>query len=313
MTLHTPPRTANSVMSAYPGGVSGQKVVLLATGNYPSYSNYLNETFTFSGTDWTNQSASLIDPLGPLPGRTNAVMAYDVADVMLFGGQGGSAASGVLGDTWRYNGLTWVAQSPTVSPFGRYKAAAAYLSGTGVVMFGGENLLYKTLETWIWSGSAWSNVTAANGLNPLARTDHMMAASSTTVLMFGGETTGASLNDTWFYTSAGGWVKQNPTVSPSVRSDACMAYDSTNSIWVMFGGKNAYGYLNETWTYSTVSGWSQVSVPAGTGPSGRIGSQMCFDTTSAKTVMFGGISATSNYPSNETWVFSGSSLTWSQL
>ena len=181
MTTHTPPRCANSVMAADPGASAGSKVVLLNTGNYPSFSSFLNETWTFSGTDWTDTSTSLVNSNGPLPGRSNMCMAYDGANVMMFGGQGDSSASGVLQDTWLWSGTAWTKATPATSPFGRYDAAAAYLSGTGVVMFGGQNLLYRLLETWVWNGTTWAQVTVANGAGPAARAGHVMAASGSII------------------------------------------------------------------------------------------------------------------------------------
>ena len=310
MTVHTPLRCANSVMSAAPNASAGSKVVLLDTGNYPSFSNFLNETWTFSGTDWTNTSSGLVNA-SPLPARINGTMSYDGTNVMLFGGQGGSALTGVLGDTWLWNGTTWSQATPATSPFARYKAESAYLSGTGVVLFGGQSLLGKLLETWIWNGTTWSLVSVANGSSPNARTDHVMAASSSLVVLFGGEGTNQQFNDTWTFNGTT-WTKLAPATSPSVRSGACMSYDSTNSLWVMFGGKNEYGTLNETWTFNGTT-WSQVAVPAGTGPSGRINAQMCWDSQSATTIMFGGISATDSYASDHTWSFNGSTLAWTKL
>jgi len=314
MTTHTPLRCANSVMSGTPAtGFTGQRVVLLDTGNFPSFSSFLNETWVFTGTDWTNLSTTLIDASGPLPGRINGVMSSDGYGVMLFGGQTASSTAGVLEDTWLWNGTTWAVQTPTTVPFGRYGAAATYLAGTGVVMFGGENLLFKTLETWVWNGNtkAWSLVTVANGSSPAARCGHVMAASGSLVLLFGGEGTNSQFNDTWTFNGTT-WTKLTPATSPSVRSDACMSYDTVNNIWVLFGGKNEYNYLDETWTFNGTT-WTQVTVANGTGPEGYIGAQMAFDASSGKTIMFGGISATNNYSENDTWSFDGSALTWTKL
>ena len=304
MTTHTPLRCANSVMAQR----GTHEVVLLDTGNYPSYNDFLNQTWTWNGTDCTNASASLINSGGPLPGRTNSVMAYDGTNIMLFGGQGSTSAVGMLDDTWLWNGTSWSQASLGTFPFSRRKAQAAYLAGTGVVMFGGENLLYRLLETWIWNGSNWSLVSLGNGASPSARINHMMAASSSVVMLFGGETTKSLLNDTWTFNGTS-WTQLTPATSPSVRSDACMSYDSVNGIWVMFGGMNSAGYLNETWAFNGTT-WTQVT---GTQPGARIGAQMCFDTQSGTTLMYGGISAGTNYPSNETWAFNGSTLTWAKL
>lgn len=316
MTTTTPLRCANSVMSAAPTG--GATVVLLDTGNYPSFSSYLNETWTWSGTNWTNTSATLINSNGPLPGRTNFVMCYDGTNVMLYGGQGSSSTTGVLDDTWYWNGTVWAQAAPATVPFGRWGAEAAYIGSNTVVMFGGQNTLYNLLETWTWTGSTkvWAQVTVANGTGPAARVGHMMAGDgATTALLFGGQGTNSQFNDTWTYTTAGGWAQVAVAngAGPSVRSGGCLVYDSHNSKWVMFGGKNEYYYLDETWTFTTGGGWVKVASGNGVGPSGRVGAQMAFDTTSNTTILFGGINATTNYPANDTWAFNGSTLTWTQL
>jgi hypothetical protein len=185
-------------MSAAPTG--GARVVLLDTGNYPSYSSFLNQTWTFSGTDWTNTSATLVNANGPLPGRTNAVMCFDGYNVMLYGGSGSSSTAGVFQDTWTWNGTAWTQQTPVVSPFGRYKAEAAYLAGSGsseqVVMFGGENLGAMLNETWVWNGSTLAWVQTFPVTSPAARVGHAMAASGTQIIMFGGRGTNQQFNHT---------------------------------------------------------------------------------------------------------------------
>jgi hypothetical protein len=308
MTTHTPLRCANSVMAQR----GTHEVVLLDTGNYPSFSNFLNETWTWSGTDWSNTSPNLTNSNGPLPGRINAAMGYDGTNVMLFGGQAGSAAAGLLNDTWVWNGSTWTQLTPATVPFGRYGTGTSNHGSNQVVMFGGQNTLYKLLETWIWNGSSqtWTQVSIANGVGPAARTDHMMAGNlAGTTVLFGGQGTNRQFNDTWTFNGTT-WTQLAPATSPSIRSDAAMAYDSVNSIWVMFGGKNEYYNLLETWTFNGTT-WSQVNVT--TGPSARIGAQMCFDTQSGKTILFGGLNATTSYPANDTWAFNGATLTWTQL
>ena len=303
MTTHTPSRCAFSSMSFAPTG--GAHIVLLDSGSYPFYSNYLNQTWTFSGTDWSNTNAT-----GPTPTRIDAVMAYDGINVMLYGGREASSQIGALGDTWTWDGTVWTKQSPVTSPFPRFKAEAAYISGaSGTFMFGGQSIgTYATLlnETWEWNGTTWSQVVVANGAGPSARIGHAMAASASTAVMFGGKGDNAQFNDTWSFNGTT-WSQLAPTASPSVRSDAVMSYDSTNSLWVLFGGSNEYNYLSETWTFNGTT-WTQRSI--GAGPTGRVGAVMGFDTTTHKTIMFGGVSATNGYPSNHTWSFDGSTFIW---
>jgi hypothetical protein len=518
MTIHTPLRTSYSAMVNDP---IASKIILMDTGNYPSYSSFLNQSWTFASGDWTNTGSTLLDGAGPLPGRTDHVMAFDGSNVILYGGRGGSSTAGVYQDTWLWNGLSWAKQSPATVPFGRYKAQATYLPGTGLVMFGGETVGNLLKETWIWNGSNWSLLAVGNGVGPGGRTGHVMAsnapssplalagastfavlgastvtntgssvitgdlglypgtsitgfppgtvigtihdtdaaaqaaqtaataafttgnalpggitivgdlggqtltpgvykasssaaitgtltldaggnpnaswtfqigstlttASSSVVslingasaanvfwlvgssatlgtsstfkgtiiaqasvtattsagvvgrlfaltgavtldtntvsvslspgpstaqaIMFGGRGNKYQSNQTWSFNGTA-WTQLSPATSPSIRSEASMAYDSANGKWVMFGGQNEYNYLNETWTFDGTN-WTKVVVPNGSGPSGRIGAQMAFDTGSSRTIMFGGISAGTNYPSNATWAFNSATNVWSLL
>ena len=327
MTTHTPLRCAYSGMVAQAG-----KIVLLDSGNYPSFSSYGNETWIWNGTngneDWTNISPAFINTSGPIgpsipPGvvlsaRINQVMAADTnGHVMLYGGQSSSSLAGIYQDTWTFDGTTWTLQSPATVPFGRMKAEAAYLASDGYsVMFGGQTLYNLLDETWVWNGSTWTQVVFANGVGPAGRVGHCMAANSTEVLLFGGNGTSSNLfNDTWTFNGTT-WTQPTLTggVSPSVRTGACMTYDSHNSLFVLFGGQNDSTWVNETWTFNAgTNTWAPVVVANGAGPAARIGAQMAFDTTNNLTIMFGGISASTQYPSLETWAFNGATLTWAKL
>jgi len=289
-------------------------VVLLDSGAYPGYSSVLNQTWVFnSSLDWNNTGATLIDANGPLPVRTQPTMAYDGYQVMMFGGKGDSSLRGVFHDTWLWASGAWTLQSPTTSPVGIFGAKAAFVDGVGTVVFGGENAYgYMTPDTWLWHGDTknWEPLTTAH--SPAGRRFHCMASNNafafSVVLLFGGESTNQQFNDTWIFDQTD-WVKLGPAHSPSARSNACMAYDPVNAIWVMFGGTNEYGYLNETWVFDG-SDWSFVGY---NGPSGRAGAQMVYDAQTGKCLLFGGQSATDSYASDETWVFDGSALTWAKL
>lgn len=308
MTTHTPLRCAYSEMAQFPSQTN--KIVLVDNGAYPSFGDYLNETWQFTGTDWSNQSASTINST-PLPCRIDGVMEYDGTHVMLYGGRGGSSTAGVFQDTWTYNGTTWT-QSTATSPFGRYQAECAYLSGTGVVMFGGRTINDMLLETWIWSGSAWSQVSIANGGSPAARVGHVMAGGGGKVVMFGGRGTNSLFGDTWTFNGTT-WTAVSPTggVSPAYRTDAAMAYAAAGTSFVMFGGKGNNNYDTDTWLFNaSTNTWTQIT---GAGPSGRYGHQMAYDATSSKVILFGGFNATTSYPANDTWAFDAVGLTWTQL
>jgi hypothetical protein len=310
MTNHVPLRCAYSCMAQFPAATN--KVVLLNNGAYPSFGDYLNETWQFTGTDWSNQSASTINSL-PLPCRVDAATEYDGSHVVLFGGRGGSSTAGVFQDTWTYSTAgVWALQSPTTVPFGRYGHKLAYLSGTGTVMFGGRTINDLLLETWIWSGTNWSQVSVANGAGPAARVGHAMAGGGGNVVLFGGRGTNSEFGDTWTFAS-NTWTSVSPTggVAPAARTDHAMAYAAAGTSFVMFGGKSTNQYFTDTWVFNAgTSTWTQIT---GSGPSGRVGAQMAYDATSSKVILFGGFNATTNYPANDTWAFDAVGLTWTLL
>lgn len=320
MTTHVPANCANSVMAAWPGG-SSSKVILLNTNAYPGSSVLQNQTWEFVGgtPDWSNISpASVIDPAGPLPPRSGGAMStFDGTNVLLFGGNTQSA-KGLLGDSWEFSAGVWSVQSPAVSPSARFDAGMAYVSGTGAVLFGGATTAETPLnDTWIFTGGNWSQLSLANGASPAARFGHAMASTGSTIVMFGGSLGGNQLGfDTWSFASST-WTQLAPAVgtSPEARTGAAMVYDGYAGLFVMFGGVNSAGVLlDETWTFNTAGAvWTQVSVANGAGPSARVGAQMVFDAVSDRTVLFGGVSATTMEADNQTWSFNSVSDVWTQL
>ncbi len=278
----------------------GHEVVLLNTGNYPGVSNFLNQTDTWNGTDWTLGASQIA--ASPLPLRSDLSMAYDGTNVTMFGGRGQSETDGVFEDTWSWNGTVWTQVTGT-SPFGRFGHKMAYLAGTGAVLFGGSNVLNFLNETWVFTGT-WTQQSPAH--SPSVRVSHAMAGGPSYVLLFGGSGTNAALGDTWKYDGAD-WTLQSPATHPSVRSGAVLAYDTANSNFVLFGGANESGLVGpETWTYNGTT-WTQAA-PAHT-PSARVGAQMCYDSQAGAVLLFGGFGNTN--ANGETWKWTGTD--WVQL
>jgi hypothetical protein len=95
---------------------------------------YYNDTWTWNGVNWTQQSPALSPPA-----RTAQAMAYDtgLGLVIVFGGTSGPP--GALNDTWTWNGKTWKQLSLANQPSTRYNSRMDFdpLSD-GLVLFGGE-------------------------------------------------------------------------------------------------------------------------------------------------------------------------------
>ena len=131
-----------------------------------SSGSFLNDTWTWNGTTWTQQF-----PTTSPPARDAASMAYDsgTGQLVLFGGD--DSSGGFLNDTWTWNGANWTQQFPTTSPPARADASMAYDSGTGqLVLFGGDSSDGFLNDTWTWNGTTWTQqfpATSPYSLRPL--------------------------------------------------------------------------------------------------------------------------------------------------
>jgi hypothetical protein len=258
-----------------------------------------------SSGSWTQLAST-----GPVA-RNRAVMVYDEArgNVVLFGGQ---ASSGVVNDTWTWNGTTWTQRQPATSPPPRAAAGGAYDRAHGrVLLFGGivnvngkENYFG---DTWSWDGTTWTQLNPAT--SPSARQLPDMAYDPTgqQVVLFGGHNGGA-LGDTWTWNGTN-WTQNVAAVSPSARVEASMALDDATSSVVLFGGFGTTGAENsDTWTWRN-GAWTQLSpFPS---PPARSGAVMAYDAARSQLVLFGG--GCCSYPAtnidSDTWTFDGTRWT----
>jgi hypothetical protein len=154
----------------------------------------LNDTWTWDGTTWTQQS-----PVTSPPARYGASMAYDPAtgNTVLFGGVGSGS---FLNDTWTWDGTTWTEQSPVTSPPARDGASMAYDPSTGdMVLFGGNGNPGRLGDTWTWDGTTWTQQSPVT--SPPARVGASMAYDPSTgnMVLFGGAGNSGFLDDTWTY------------------------------------------------------------------------------------------------------------------
>ncbi len=109
----------------------------------------------------------------PTP-RTDASSTYDEANgtIVMFGG---ANRSGVLAETWSWNGKIWTLQHPKVSPPARELAVMAFDPASNrVVLFGGmtcpppglddtigcdyQTTSVRLNDTWTWDGHDWSRL-----------------------------------------------------------------------------------------------------------------------------------------------------------
>lgn len=209
---------------------------------------YLNDTWEFNGSNWTEVTTSQ-SPLA----RDAHVMAYDPNRnvTVLFGGF--SPSNHYLNDTWEYNGTSWRQVYPPQSPPGRFHSSMTYDSRRRViVLFGGTTINNTKLnDTWEYDGTTWHQVSTPQ--SPTVRENHSITYDSKTgvVVLFGGYgNAGTLLNDTWEYNGTT-WLQISTSQSPSARGETSLAYDSQRNKIVFFGGGYwSGGFLhvfNDTW------------------------------------------------------------------
>ncbi|MFX0204992.1 MAG: kelch repeat-containing protein [Candidatus Hodarchaeota archaeon] len=207
---------------------------------------------------------------------------------------------------------SWISQTPSSSPSVRSSHSMVYDSYyDNIILFGGyyEDFgLTQLGDTWAYnlSTKTWTQKTPSP--HPSARVWHAMVYDSTSdkTILFGGLSGSA---ETWVYDLGDDtWTQQTPPSSPSERFGHAMVYDSTSDKVILFGG---YGviegdYLGDTWVYDLGDNtWTQQApFPS---PSARIFHAMVYDSTSDKTILFGGSSGGA-----ETWVYDLGDDTWTQ-
>ena len=136
----------------------------------------VNDTWTWNGSDWTQQH-----PASSPPARMEASLAYDAASgqFVLFGGKHSTGFNTPdLNDTWIWTGSNWVQQHPRTAPVlsatlqGQAVTFAhpsmVYNPTTGKIMLpligqganDGTQADYWTQADWTWNGSNWTEVNA---------------------------------------------------------------------------------------------------------------------------------------------------------
>lgn len=263
-------------------------------GGGDAFGNASAETWAFTGDrlgeGWRNVTPS---PLRP-SARADHAMAYDPAarQMVMFGGR--DALTGVLGETWLWNGTRWD-RHPVDLPARERHAMARDGDVAGVsscvLLFGGEDGA-PIADTRLWFVQNWTTFacgSTASTAGPSARPDPAMASAGLTTILFGGGTRFAPLGDTWERSGLMNRVwTQRSVAGPPARFDHAMA--ARGAQLVLYGGASSapapFGDLWE-WSPSTAQ-WQQRSL-SGAQPGARSKHAMAEDMHRGRAVLFGGI------------------------
>jgi len=218
-------------------------------GTQEEQNTFLNDTWEWDGDKWAH-----IEVSGPQP-RAEAVMAFDIrrGRTVLFGGYHRMEGEiRRLGDTWEWDGASWV-QRKVAGPGTRNGAAQVYdTAREKIVLFGGRIQEGISGETWEWDGKQW--VENRSVLTP-GRFNCAMVYDSARqkTIRFGGRYAGKPVGDTWEY-DGNAWKLLSPA-GPAARNHTAMAYDSQRKKIILFGGHDFDGQdvanvLGDTWEWN---------------------------------------------------------------
>jgi hypothetical protein len=235
---------------------------VLLYGGVSEAGSWLNDTWIFSGGNWTE--------LKPAhnPGQVyDPSMTYDARDgfVILFAGPWSNWSG-----TWEWNGTDWLAiatnNTPSLSPFWDHPMAYDPLDGYLVMAQAGNQscpgVTGFCFRTWSFSRGNWTERTNLSDPLPpgVSQFDLVWDGNGSQVVMFGGSFPNGSLsNQTWGYVG-GVWTKLNPAIFPAARFAAAAAYDGGDRYVLLYGGLGpSQGALADTWAFTTTNGWSEIS------------------------------------------------------
>ncbi len=122
---------------------------------------YLNDTWTFDGSDWIEQYPQI----APSP-RGNSKMAYDPVHQQsyLFGGVFNIDNDyEVLGDMWSWDGSSWQRILTDLQPSRRWNAQMVFdAHNQNMLLYGGNSVAAPLNDTWIWDGQTWTEMNPAH-------------------------------------------------------------------------------------------------------------------------------------------------------
>lgn len=273
-----------------------RRAVMFGGNGMAGASMYATGTWEWDGNGWTKRTTTNEPPL-----RIDATMTYDPVRgyVVLAGGSNGS---GLLADTWVYDGTDWTEKIGAGWPARRSASAAFDRVSGNVIAYGGANSGDSVDETLAWNGSTWS-VLSITG--PTKRAGGMMASAGDRVVYFGGLIPGLATpyDETWILqtrNSVSSWA-QPVTPGLIVPQDVAYASDIARGRLVVF-----HAATGSTWELGP-SGWEK---RATTGPSVRIGTALAYDPTARKVLLFGGRLADDTVLA-DTWSWNGTA--WTQI
>lgn len=227
--------------------------------------------------------------------RYDSSMAYDSGRnvIVLFGG----ISYGFFPhDTFEFSGGVWTPRASANGLSPQDDGPVAYDS------IRGETILYGCGQTWVWDGTNWTLK------HPLTSPSSCKAgiafdAQRGVAVLFAADGT------TWEWDGAN-WTEKITVHSPSPR-ETTLAYDSDRGKIILFGGRVGHTLYNDIWEYDGID-WT-FRPTAGDVPPPRGVTEIVYDTTTKRTVLYGGLTCDPNCNFyGDTWNWDGNTGTWTE-
>jgi hypothetical protein len=239
---------------------------VLFSGSLPQSSNRTgvgdpNDTWTFDGSTWTQQS-----PANNPEGRWAGGMIWDAnrQRIVLFGGYADEEPlykNSFRQDVWTWDGTNWTEQAITTQPLRSYQIGFVYDDLLGKAVFiGGDSfiipdylaefdtgfIIYER-ETWTLDASGWNLLPSAE---PNDRSGAWMAyyPPNETVLLYSGyclDQPDTACHDTWNW-SGDHWTELHPPFN--LAASAGLTYDAVDRVLVAPFGAATFTWDGTQWT-----------------------------------------------------------------
>jgi hypothetical protein len=270
---------------------------------------FAGQTFEWRASSWSQ----VLTPTSPPPrndGLGENLLAYEpISGHMLL--HGGFGSAGVLGDTWEYDGVTWVQRNPIHAPQSTSEHLTYDDSRGRLVLFLRQSP--DPTSAWAWDGNDWQPVATATPTLPTGAYIQQFATDPVRQrLVCIGESApsvGAPMF-TWEWDGRA-WSLANSSGPPTRAT--MMAYDIFTQRCLIFGGSrfvNAppavrFFYFGDTWTWDG-SVWTQ-QAPV-TSPTLRGAHALLASPLSLGVVLFGGADP-AGAALGDTWLWSNGQWT----
>jgi hypothetical protein len=249
---------------------------------------------------WDGSSWSKITPANLPPCVTQGRMVYQKHDgrVVQFGGICGFLG----GNTWEWDGSDWIKNESRANPGSIFGHAMTYdTARLETILYGGTDFDIERSSTWRYrGGGAWAigGESFVPGPRSLFVFEHDPATA--TNYLFGGHNDSAVYNDLWTFQD-NRWLRIEAANGPVGCSYPNGAFDTDRGrLVILCQGGETYEFDGAEWHARNPS----------TKPPFRRFSEMVYDPTLKKSIMFGGYDLAGFYH-NVTWIWDGNN--WSKI